>query len=57
MKFSNGIEVKQGRENLMQRLRRFVDIYPRVLSERSSEVATVDLRYISGFAVRWKTAG
>ncbi len=57
MKLANGIEVKLGREDFRQRLQRFVAIYPRVLSERSSEIATVDLRYISGFAVRWKTAG
>jgi cell division protein FtsQ len=55
MVFANGIEIWLGKEHLMQRLRRFVDIYPQILSERTDQVAVVDLRYTNGFAVRWKT--
>ncbi len=54
MVFANGLEIWLGKELLMGRLRRFVDIYPQVLSERTDEVAAVDLRYTNGFAVRWK---
>ena len=55
MVFANGIEIWLGKEDLMRRLRRFVDIYPQILSERTAQVAVVDLRYTNGFAVRWKT--
>ena len=54
MWLSNGIELKLGREQFSQRLQRFVDIYPGTLASRIEQVAVVDLRYINGFAVRWK---
>jgi len=53
MQFANGIEIYLGRENFAQRLRRFVDIYPRVLASQSDRIAVVDLRYTNGFTVRW----
>lgn len=53
--FDNGIEVKLGREQFVARLQRFIDVYPRLLAARVAEIATVDLRYINGFSVRWKT--
>lgn len=53
--FDNGVEVKLGREQFVSRLQRFVDVYPRLLATRVAEIATVDLRYINGFSVRWKT--
>lgn len=55
MEFANGVEIWLGKERLMSRLQRFVDIYPEVLAGRIQEVAVVDLRYTNGFAVRWKT--
>lgn len=55
MQFDNGVEISLGRENFAQRLQRFVDIYPQVLSSQSDRIAIVDLRYTNGFAVRWKT--
>lgn len=56
MTFDNGIEIKLGRQQFTQRLMRFVAIYPQLLANRIADIATVDLRYINGFAVRWKTA-
>jgi cell division protein FtsQ len=53
MHFDNGVEIKLGREQLLARLQRFVDIYPRVLAQRADSIATVDMRYMNGFAVRW----
>ena len=53
MRFDNGVEIKLGREQLLARLQRFVDIYPRVLAQRAGSIATVDMRYVNGFAVRW----
>ncbi len=51
---NNGVEVNLGREAFKPRLQRFVELYPQVLAERITQVASVDLRYINGFAVRWK---
>ena len=56
MTFDNGVEIKLGRQQFTQRLMRFVVIYPQLLANRITDIATVDLRYMNGFAVRWKTA-
>lgn len=52
--FDNGLEVFLGREQFEQRLRRLAQIYPRILAGQIDRIAVVDLRYINGFAVRWK---
>lgn len=53
MRLDNGIEIDLGRERFIQRLQRFVDVYPRALADRVDQIAAVDLRYANGFAVRW----
>ncbi|NJN46334.1 MAG: cell division protein FtsQ/DivIB [Candidatus Competibacteraceae bacterium] len=53
MELANGLELSLGREHFDQRLRRFIDIYPRILAEQIDRIAMVDLRYVNGFAVRW----
>lgn len=50
----NGVRLDLGREDFVERLRRFVDVYPFVLSARIAEIATVDLRYANGFTVHWR---
>ena len=55
IQFDNGIEIELGKEQLRERLMRFVAVYPNVLAARIGEIETVDLRYVNGFAVRWKT--
>lgn len=52
--FDNGLEVYLGREQFEQRLQRLVRIYPKILSAQIDRIAVVDLRYVNGFAVRWK---
>lgn len=52
--FDNGLEVYVGRERFEERLRRLARIYPRVLAGQIDRIAVVDLRYVNGFAVRWK---
>lgn len=54
MTFENGLDVYLGREQFVQRLRRLAQIYPRLLAPRIDQIAVVDLRYLNGFAVRWK---
>jgi len=61
LKLDNGVELKLGRDEAIERLQRFVRVYPTVFAEREAELNAVDLRYSNGFAVRWdrtpKTAG
>ena len=52
--FDNGLEVYVGRERFEERLRRLAQVYPKVLAAQADRIAVVDLRYINGFAVRWK---
>ena len=49
----NGLELRLGRESMLEQLQRFVGIYPQLLAGLSEKIATVDLRYTHGFAVRW----
>ncbi|MFZ2541244.1 MAG: cell division protein FtsQ/DivIB [Gallionella sp.] len=58
MRLNNGVELKLGREDMQQRLARFVAAYPYSLKvedqKQTSEgrLAYVDLRYRNGFAVK-----
>lgn len=54
IELENGMHIIAGREDLMPRLRRFLDVYKTQLADRASEVAEVDIRYTNGVAVRWK---
>ncbi|PWV61832.1 cell division protein FtsQ/DivIB [Plasticicumulans acidivorans] len=56
MHLDNDIELYLGREAFAERLDRFVDVYPQVLAADAGRIAGVDLRYLNGFAVRWKSA-
>lgn len=49
-----GLELRLGREDFAERLARFVEVWPRVLATQAERIAGVDLRYLNGFAVRWK---
>jgi cell division protein FtsQ len=51
MRLSNGMVLKLGREDMQQRLARFVAVYPYSLAAIQSQVKYVDLRYRNGFAV------
>ncbi|MDG4554028.1 MAG: cell division protein FtsQ/DivIB [Candidatus Competibacter sp.] len=53
--FDSGLEVYLGREQFERRLQRLARIYPRILAAQAERIAAVDLRYVNGFAVRWKT--
>jgi cell division protein FtsQ len=48
---SNGMVLELGREDMQQRLARFVAAYPYSLAAIQSQVKYVDLRYRNGFAV------
>ena len=55
IQLSNGIRLNLGRTEFIDRLQRFVDLYP-LISEQDKQVDYVDLRYDTGLAVGWKTA-
>ena len=48
---NNGMTLELGREEIQQRLARFVAVYPYSLAERAESVRYVDLRYRNGFAL------
>lgn len=54
LQLNNGVWVVLGREEIDQRLRRFVRLYQRVLDQKNKQVVSVDCRYPNGIAVRWK---
>ncbi|HEX7029741.1 MAG TPA: FtsQ-type POTRA domain-containing protein [Gammaproteobacteria bacterium] len=53
----NGVEVRLGRRDVDERLRRFLNAAWPALRARIEHVAYVDMRYTNGFAVGWKNTG
>lgn len=51
--FSNGLHVKLGREEILERLQRFITVYKSDLSGRIDRITSVDARYPHGVAVGW----
>ena len=49
----NGIKINLGRQQFMDRLQRFVDVYP-LLVRNDKAIDYVDLRYDTGLAVGWQ---
>ncbi|WP_372742664.1 cell division protein FtsQ/DivIB [Neptunomonas sp.] len=50
----NGIEVIVGREQLRERLQRFLHVYQKELAPRAEQIEKVDIRYTNGVAVKWR---
>ena len=55
LELNNELELMLGKEQKSARLERFVRVYPKVLSDKISKIARVDLRYPHGMTVEWKT--
>lgn len=51
----NGVTVVLGRQDLQERLQRFMAVYA-ALSDRAARIGTVDARYHNGVAVAWRDA-
>ena len=49
---SNGITVKLGRDKVVERLKRFVRVWPTLLKPQADGLHYVDMRYKDGFAVQ-----
>ena len=52
---NDGIHVRLGRSDSLQRLQRFLAVALPTLSKRLAAVAYVDMRYTNGFAIGWKS--
>lgn len=50
---ASGAIVEIGREDSRRRLKRFLDIWPRLVGSHAGPPAYVDLRYENGFSMRW----
>jgi len=53
-KLNNGLVLVLGREDVVTRLERLVQVYPKIFVNNISNVEYVDLRYSNGLAVKWK---
>ena len=53
---SDGVLLNLGRENRIERIQLFMDVYPQILEHKKQDqqVNYVDLRYDTGLAVGWK---
>lgn len=54
LQLNNGVKLNLGRTEFIDRLQRFVDLYP-LISQQEKQIDYVDLRYDTGLAVGWKT--
>lgn len=54
MELNNGIPIILGKNDAIQRLKRFVEIYPKIFDNNANAVEYIDLRYNNGLAVKWK---
>jgi cell division protein FtsQ len=52
----NGMVLVLGRRDTEQQIERFARYWPGVMAARATEIAEIDLRYPTGFAVKWQPA-
>ncbi|RUO50006.1 cell division protein DivIVA [Pseudidiomarina donghaiensis] len=50
----SGIKLHIGREGLLERVQRFIDLFPTIIRHQTQPIDYVDLRYDTGVAVAWK---
>ncbi len=53
----NGVRLRLGRLQVDERFDRFMAAAARIVASRADEIAYVDLRYATGFAIGWKSRG
>ncbi|MGH8220710.1 MAG: cell division protein FtsQ/DivIB [Steroidobacteraceae bacterium] len=52
----NGVTVRLGRKQVDQRFETFMQVASKIVSQRASDIAYVDMRYANGFALGWRGA-
>src|SRR3546814_4530347 len=50
---NRGVELLLGRDQVVEKMRRFTAIYQKELEQESEKIARIDLRYANGLAVAW----
>jgi cell division protein FtsQ len=53
VQLNNGIKLNLGRQEFINRLQRFINLYP-LLQQDERDINYVDLRYDTGMAVGWQ---
>jgi cell division protein FtsQ len=53
----NGVTVRLGRQQLDARFNTFMATAVRIVAQRATDIAYVDMRYANGFAIGWRGAG
>jgi cell division protein FtsQ len=56
LELNNGIVIKLGQHETLDRLQRFLAVYPELMSDPEQSVEYVDLRYPNGIAVKMREA-
>lgn len=51
---SDGVVVRIGRDDMIEKMGRFLTVYKAQLQTRWAELSSVDLRYYNGVAVQWR---
>jgi cell division protein FtsQ len=55
VQLTNGLTLEVGRNHPLQRVTRFVKVYPAIANAADGRLTAVDLRYSNGFAAHWQT--
>lgn len=53
----NGVTVRLGRNRVDERFETFMTVAAKIVAQRASDIAYVDMRYTNGFAIGWRTGG
>lgn len=56
VQLNTGVELWLGRDDVVERVRRYVGAYGNALAAGAPDLVAVDLRYTNGFAARWRSA-
>ncbi len=54
---ANGVTVRLGRERVDERFETFMAVASKIVAQRASDIAYVDMRYTNGFAIGWRVGG
>jgi cell division protein FtsQ len=55
IELGNGLEVRLGRQDVQERLERFIRLASPMVAKRVAEISYVDMRYTNGFSVGWNS--
>lgn len=57
MTLSDGVVIRVGRDQLIEKMRRFLLVYETQLQTQWADLSSIDLRYYNGVAVQWRRPG